>query len=53
MISQYIKLEKIDELIHIVASHHNIKKGGSPNEPKSQEAWIIHFEENLSSKILG
>lgn len=53
LISQNIKSENIDELIHIVASHHNIKDWGSLIEPKSKEAWIIHFTENLSSKILG
>jgi 3'-5' exoribonuclease len=53
IISQKIKSEYIDELIHIVASHHNIKEWGSPIEPKTREAWIVHMAENLSSKILG
>ena len=53
MISQHIKSEKLDELIHIIASHHNLKDWGSPVEPRSREAWIIHMAENLSSKILG
>jgi len=53
LISQYIKSESINELIHIVASHHNIRDWGSPIEPKTREAWIIHMAENLSSKILG
>ncbi len=53
MISQTIKSEKLDELIHIIASHHNLKDWGSPVEPRSREAWIIHLAENLSSKILG
>ena len=53
IISQEIKSEKIDALIHILASHHNIKDWGSPIEPVSNEAWIIHTVENLSSKIMG
>lgn len=53
ILSQFIKSEKLNELIHIVASHHNIKDWGSPVEPRSTEAWIIHMTENLSSKILG
>ena len=53
IISQEIKSEKLDKLIHILASHHNIKEWGSPIEPISNEAWIIHFVENLSSKIMG
>ena len=53
IVSQWIKSEKLDDLIHIVASHHNIKDWGSPVEPRNREAWIIHTIENLSSKILG
>ena len=30
IISQNIKSEKLDELIHIIASHHNLKDWGSP-----------------------
>ena len=53
LISQEIKSEKLNDLIHILASHHNIKDWGSPIEPVSNEAWIIHTVENLSSKIMG
>lgn len=53
IISQEIKSEKLNDLIHILASHHNIKDWGSPIEPVSNEAWIIHTVENLSSKIMG
>ena len=53
IVSQEMNVDKIDEIIHIIASHHNIKDWGSPVEPSSNEAWIIHFSENLSSKILG
>ncbi len=53
LISQTIRSPKLDALIHIVASHHNIKEWGSPISPQSYEAWIIHSIENLSSKILG
>ena len=53
IVSQEIKSEKLNDLIHILASHHNIKDWGSPIEPVSNEAWIIHTVENLSSKIMG
>ncbi len=53
LISKYIKSEQLDELIHIIASHHATKEWGSPIEPKSFEAWIIHTQEYLSSKIAG
>jgi len=53
IVSQEIKSGKLDDLIHIIASHHNISEWGSPISPNSNEAWIIHFAENLSSKISG
>jgi len=53
LISQEIKSEKLNELIHIIASHHNTKEWGSPIKPITNEAWIIHTVENLSSKIMG
>jgi len=53
IVSQEIKSDKLDELIHILASHHNTKEWGSPIEPKTNEAWIIHCVENLSSKTMG
>jgi len=53
IISSEIKSVKLDELIHILASHHNTKEWGSPIEPITNEAWIIHLVENMSSKIMG
>lgn len=53
LITEKIESEKINEIIHIISSHHNLKDWGSPIEPKTNEAWIIHFIENLSSKLLG
>jgi len=45
--------KKFEHLIQIITSHHNIKDWGSPKEPKSPEAWIIHTMDQLSSKIGG
>ena len=53
LVSQNIDHKKLDGIIHIIASHHNLKEWGSPVEPRTPEAWIVHFAENLSSKILG
>ena len=53
LVSKYIKSKQLDDLIHIITSHHATKEWGSPIEPKSHEAWIIHTQENLSSKIAG
>jgi len=53
LVSQYIQCNQLDELIHIVASHHKEKDYGSPVSPISNEAWIIHLADELSSKIMG
>jgi len=46
-----IKTEKVIELEHIIASHHGEMEHGSPVLPKTPEAMIIHFIENMDSKI--
>ena len=51
IVSQEIQSEKLDDIIHIIASHHYLKEWGSPVEPNSVEAWIIHFADNISAKI--
>jgi len=53
LVSRYIQCNQLDELLHIVASHHKEKKYGSPVRPISNEAWIINVADELSSKIMG
>ncbi len=53
LVSQYIQCNQLDELLHILASHHKEKEYGSPVEPLSNEAWIINVADGLSSKIMG
>lgn len=53
IVLQNFNIEKLDALIHIIASHHNIKEWGSPISPKSNEAWVIHFADDISSKLMG
>lgn len=51
LVSQEVKSEKLDKLIHIIASHHNLKKWGSPVKPRTNEAWIVHFADNISKDL--
>ena len=51
IVSQEIQSEKLDDILHIIASHHQLKEWGSPVEPNSIEAWVIHFADNISAKI--
>lgn len=43
----------LHQLIHIITSHHCIPEWGSPKEPQTNEAWIIHTMDQCSSKIGG
>ncbi len=51
LVTQFIRSKKIDNILHIIASHHNLKKWGSPVKPTCIEAWIIHYADNISGKI--
>lgn len=44
--------EKARELvIHMIASHHGYLEFGSPKRPKTKEAMILHFIDNLDAKL--
>ena len=43
--------ELLGQLIHILASHHALPEWGSPKEPQTIEAWIIHVNDLLSARI--
>ncbi len=42
---------KLLELEHIIISHHGQMELGSPVIPKTPEALIVHFVENMDSKV--
>ncbi|KAF2955767.1 HD domain-containing protein [Marinitoga sp. 38H-ov] len=41
----------LNEILHMIASHHGELEWGSPILPKTIEAFILHFADNLSSKV--
>lgn len=41
----------INEVYHCILAHHGKKEWGSPVEPQTMEAWVLHMADNLSSKI--
>lgn len=43
--------ELILHLKHIIISHHGELEFGSPRRPKTAEAFILHFADNLDAKI--
>ena len=41
----------IDEIGHILLSHHGIRDWGSTTEPQTIDALIVHCADNLSAKF--
>lgn len=46
-----ISFEEIEKLMHIIVSHHGKREWGSPIEPATKEAMIIHRADELDSKM--
>lgn len=46
-----IEFIKIQKLLHIIVSHHGKKEWGSPVEPATKEAMIVHRADELDSKM--
>lgn len=40
-----------DEVLHVILSHHGCREYGSPVSPRSREAWLVHFCDNISAKM--
>ncbi len=41
------------ELLHCILSHHGEYEWGSPKRPKTLEALVLHYAENLDGKVNG
>jgi 3'-5' exoribonuclease len=39
--------------MHLIISHHGEYEYGSPKRPKSMEAFILHYADNLDAKLQG
>lgn len=38
-------------LLHLIAAHHGGNEFGSPVDPKTPEAWALHYIDNLDAKL--
>jgi len=38
-------------LLHLLAAHHGELQFGSPVTPKTPEAWVLHYVDNLDAKL--
>jgi 3'-5' exoribonuclease len=48
-----IPAEDVQQLVHLIASHHGNLEWGSPVEPKTLEAMLLHQVDLLDSRIQG
>jgi len=51
IVSQGVKSDILDDIIHIIGSHHRLRDWGSPISPVKPEAWIVYLADDASSKI--
>jgi len=51
IVSKHVKSEKLDQLIHIISSHHYFIEWGSTVSPQCNEAYIIFIADLLSAKL--
>ncbi|MBN1619766.1 HD domain-containing protein [candidate division WOR-3 bacterium] len=42
---------QVKNLLHIVLSHHGKREYGSPQPPKTAEAWLVHLIDYLESRM--
>lgn len=40
-----------DEIIHAILSHHQLKEWGSPVQPQTKMAWLLHLCDNMSARL--
>lgn len=45
-----IKDEWKDEITHAILSHHGLKEWGSPVQPHTQLAWLLHLCDGISAR---
>jgi 3'-5' exoribonuclease len=45
------KQEDIDDVWHCILSHHGLKEWGSPVQPRTQLAWILHLCDSISARM--
>jgi 3'-5' exoribonuclease len=46
-----LNYEHIDEVTHCILSHHGQQSWGSPVEPKTKMAWLLHLCDGISARL--
>lgn len=48
---QMVNPEWRDEVVHAILAHHGRPEWGSPVEPQSRLAWILHLSDHMSARM--
>ncbi len=40
-----------DPVLHCILSHHGLRQWGSPVEPRTREAWVLHLSDQMSARV--
>lgn len=43
--------DEIAQVTHAILAHHGLRAWGSPVEPRTRLAWLLHFSDNLSAHM--
>ena len=43
--------ENRDHIWHMILSHHGLKDWGSPVQPQTREAWLLHLSDCISARM--
>ena len=43
--------ERREKVLHAILAHHQLREWGSPVEPKTKIAWILHLADNVSARM--
>lgn len=40
-----------DDVLHCILSHHGQRQWGSPVEPRTRAAWVLHLSDQMSARV--
>ncbi len=40
-----------DDVLHCILSHHGLRQWGSPVEPRTRAAWVLHLSDQMSARV--
>jgi 3'-5' exoribonuclease len=44
-------INNVDEVTHAILSHHGLKEWGSPVQPETRLAWLLHLCDSMSARM--